>query len=54
MARTTAPPLEQVLRSADPIGGSRLEGEGPDGRLPLTAEMLRAMAAANPPAQQPS
>ena len=41
MARTTAPPLEQVLGSADPIGGSRLEGEGPDGRLPLTAEMLR-------------
>src|SRR6185503_14306976 len=41
MARTTPPPLEQVLGSASAIGGSRLEGEGPAGRLPLTAEMLR-------------
>jgi putative YjhG/YagF family dehydratase len=35
------PPLEQVLGSADTIGGTRLEGEGPAGRLPLTSEMLR-------------
>jgi putative YjhG/YagF family dehydratase len=41
MARGTAPPLEQVLGSAGTIGASRIEGDGPDGRLPLTAEMLR-------------
>src|ERR1044071_8719401 len=41
MARSTAPPLEQVLGSAATIGGSRVEGEGPAGRLPLTPEMLR-------------
>jgi len=41
MARRTAPPLEQVLGSAGTIGGSRVEGDGPGGRLPLTAEMLR-------------
>ena len=41
MASRTPPPLEQVLGSAGPIDGSRLEGQGPDGRLPLTAEMLR-------------
>jgi xylonate dehydratase len=41
MAPTTAPPLEAVLGSAGPIGGSRLEGPGPAGRLPLTPEMLR-------------
>ena len=35
------PPLEQVLGSAAVIDGSRLEGEGPDGRLPLTPDMLR-------------
>ena len=41
MARRTAPPLEQVLGSAETIGGSRVQGEGPGGQLPLTAEMLR-------------
>ena len=41
MASRTPPPLEQVLGSAGPIDGSRLEGEGPAGSLPLTAEMLR-------------
>ena len=41
MAPRTAPPLEEVLGSAGPIGGSRLEGDGPSGRLPLTPEMLR-------------
>jgi putative YjhG/YagF family dehydratase len=41
MTRRTAPPLEQVLGSAATIGGSRIEGEGPAGRLPLTPEMLR-------------
>jgi putative YjhG/YagF family dehydratase len=41
MAQRTPPPLEQVLGSAASIASSRIEGEGPDGRLPLTAEMLR-------------
>jgi xylonate dehydratase len=41
MARRTPPPLEQVLGSAGTIEMSRIEGDGPDGRLPLTAEMLR-------------
>src|SRR6187549_107677 len=41
MAQKTPPPLEQVLGSAASIGSSRIEGEGPDGRLPLTAQMLR-------------
>jgi putative YjhG/YagF family dehydratase len=46
MARST-PPLEQVLGSAATIGASRLEGEGPAGRLPLTAEMLRQEPSGN-------
>src|SRR6185503_7968573 len=41
MARPTPPPLEHVLGSAATIDTSRIEGDGPDGRLPLTAEMLR-------------
>ena len=41
MIQRTPPPLEQVLGSAASIDASRIEGEGPDGRLPLTAEMLR-------------
>jgi xylonate dehydratase len=41
MARPTPPPLEQVLGSAATIDTSRIEGDGPDGRLPLDAEMLR-------------
>src|SRR6187455_3648511 len=47
MAQKTPPPLEQVLGSAASIGSSRIEGEGPDGRLPLTAEMLRAEPSGN-------
>src|SRR6476659_6671287 len=35
------PPLIDVLGSADAIQASRIEGDGPEGRLPLTAEMLR-------------
>lgn len=34
------PKLEAVLGSADTVAASRLAGEGPAGRLPLTAEML--------------
>jgi xylonate dehydratase len=41
MSRQSPPPLEQVLGSAAPLGLSRIEGEGPDGRLPLTPDMLR-------------
>ena len=46
MASWTLPPLEQVLGSAHTIETSRIEGDGPDGRLPLTAEMLRTSRAA--------
>src|ERR1044072_5975059 len=41
MTRQPAPPLEDGLGSADTIDASRLTGEGPAGRLPVTAEMLR-------------
>ncbi|HEV8395317.1 MAG TPA: YjhG/YagF family D-xylonate dehydratase [Vicinamibacterales bacterium] len=41
MARETAPPIEAALGSAATISGTRIEGEGPAGRLPLTPEMLR-------------
>ena len=34
-------PLEDVFGSAAPIADSRIQGDGPEGRLPLTAEMLR-------------
>src|SRR5512145_2282581 len=36
-----SPPLEQVLGSAASLDRSRIEGEGPAGRLPLTPDMLR-------------
>jgi putative YjhG/YagF family dehydratase len=35
------PSLAEVLGSAATIDSSRIEGDGPEGRLPLTAEMLR-------------
>jgi putative YjhG/YagF family dehydratase len=41
MTRQSPPSLEHVLGSAAPIHRSRVEGEGPDGRLPLTPDMLR-------------
>ena len=41
MTRQSPPPLEHVLGSAAPLGRSRIEGEGPAGRLPLTPDMLR-------------
>ena len=47
MTRRTAPPLEQVLGSAHTLETSRLEGDGPDGRLPLTAEQLRTEPSGN-------
>jgi putative YjhG/YagF family dehydratase len=47
MAHRHTPPLEQVLGSAATIDTSRIEGDGPDGRLPLTAEMLRTEPSGN-------
>jgi len=47
MTQKTPPPLEQVLGSAASVGSSRIEGEGPDGRLPLDAEMLREEPSGN-------
>src|SRR3954469_10013205 len=35
------PPLASILGSADVLSASRIAGEGPNGRLPLTPEMLR-------------
>jgi len=47
MTGRTVPPLEQVLGSAATIDTSRLEGRGPEGRLPLTPEMLRTEPSGN-------
>ena len=41
MTPEQGPPLEQVLGSAAVLETSRVEGDGPDGRLPLTPDMLR-------------
>ena len=40
--RPPIPSLTQVLGAAAPLESSRLEGEGPAGRLPLTPELLRS------------
>ena len=47
MASTTLPPFEQTLGSAAAIAVSRIQGDGPEGRLPLTAEMLRTEPSGN-------
>ena len=47
MASTTLPPFEQTLGSAAAIAISRIQGDGPEGRLPLTAEMLRTEPSGN-------
>ena len=36
----TLPPLEAVLGSADVVAAGRIASRGPEGRLPLTPEML--------------
>ena len=41
------PPIEHVLGSAAAIDASRIEGEGPAGRLPLTPDMLRTEPSGN-------
>ncbi|MEZ5284910.1 MAG: YjhG/YagF family D-xylonate dehydratase [Vicinamibacterales bacterium] len=41
------PPLADVLGAAAPIARSRLEGQGPDGALPLTPEALRSEPSGN-------
>ena len=38
--KPSTPSLEEILETADPVESNRLQGEGPAGRLPLTAEML--------------
>ena len=40
-------PLEEVFGSAAPIADSRIQGDGPEGSLPLTAEMLRSEPSGN-------
>jgi len=42
-----APPLDAVLGSASAVAAGRLAGEGPTGRLPLTADMLREEPSGN-------
>jgi putative YjhG/YagF family dehydratase len=46
-SRPPLPSLAQVLGAAAPLASSRLEGKGPAGRLPLTAEMLRSEPSGN-------
>lgn len=41
------PPFEAVLGDADSVAVARLAGEGPAGKLPLTAEMLREEPSGN-------
>jgi xylonate dehydratase len=41
MTRQSPPSLEHVLGSAVSLDRTRIEGEGPAGRLPLTPDMLR-------------
>ena len=40
-------PLEEVLGSAATIADSRIQGDGPEGHLPLTAAMLRTEPSGN-------
>ena len=41
------PPIESTFGSAEPLSKSRLAGEGPSGRLPLTPDMLREEPSGN-------
>lgn len=40
MSQIQTPPLEAVWGTAQPLEDTRLRGEGPSGKLPITAEML--------------
>src|SRR5438309_8613141 len=46
-ANLELPPLASVLGSASAVAAGRLAGEGPAGRLPLTADMLREEPSGN-------
>src|SRR2546422_11716769 len=41
------PPLDSVLGTASAVTAGRLAGDGPAGRLPLTADMLREEPSGN-------
>ncbi|PYP50515.1 MAG: YjhG/YagF family D-xylonate dehydratase, partial [Gemmatimonadetes bacterium] len=45
--RPDAPPLDAVLGTAGAVAAGRLAGDGPAGRLPLTADMLREEPSGN-------
>jgi putative YjhG/YagF family dehydratase len=46
-SKLDVPPLDAVLGSASAVAAGRLAGEGPAGRLPLTADMLREEPSGN-------
>jgi putative YjhG/YagF family dehydratase len=46
-SKRSVPPVESVLGAAEPLSTSRLAGEGPSGRLPLTPDMLREEPSGN-------
>jgi putative YjhG/YagF family dehydratase len=46
-SKASVPSLESVLGAAEPLSTSRLAGEGPSGRLPLTPDMLREEPSGN-------
>ena len=47
MSSPRIPTLQDVLGTAEQAGSTRVQGEGPDGRLPLTEEMLRQEPSGN-------
>jgi putative YjhG/YagF family dehydratase len=47
MTARRVPPLDEVLGTAASLQTSRLEGEGPAGRLPFTPDMLRSEPSGN-------
>ena len=46
-SKVSVPPIDSVLGSAESLTTSRLSGEGPSGRLPLTPDMLRQEPSGN-------
>ncbi|MCA9957066.1 MAG: hypothetical protein KC434_20195, partial [Anaerolineales bacterium] len=47
MPDPTTPTLENILGDAHFVATARLQGDGPDGRLPITEEMLRQEPSGN-------